>query len=320
VWQSLFPHREGGRANFNSFTTRFNIVKRAIIEDFLKQLLQADLKNLENIIGSYRSSFSTDKFVEIVAGFMCERCDNLLANIESEDDFLRTLALADRCHRLFLKAHARARGVEAGACSLEKAEELNEETVAELRKLLSTGEYKLLIVPKDGYLFFKRYYPSEYDSRKFRYTIELLEKLLKIMKNDRDINMVYDKEIKEIDSTFRELRSRGCIPMDEFLREKPELKLEVSIWNKEKGWPMVRIKVDVGRYAREEVCVLYLYPEERKVHASWRDGRRTELALGRELERELAEHLPKHVKGVSIEESVKLILETLEEASESAAR
>jgi hypothetical protein len=56
--------------------------------------------------------------------------------------------------------------------------------------------------------------------------------------------------------------------MDEFLREKPELKLEVSIWNKEKSWPMVRIKVDVGRYAREEVCVLYLYPEERKVHVS----------------------------------------------------
>jgi hypothetical protein len=38
--------------------------------------------------------------------------------------------------------------------------------------------------------------------------------------------------------------------------------------------------------------------------------------LGRELERELAEHLPKHVKGVNVEESVKLILETLEKASE----
>jgi hypothetical protein len=287
-------------------------VKRAIIKDFLKQLLQADLKNLENIIGSYRSSFSTDKFVEIVAGFMCERCDNLLANIESEDDFLRTLALADRCHRLFLKAHARARGVEAGACSLEKAEELNEKTAAKLRDLLSTGEYKLIVVPKDGYLFFKRYYPSEYDPKKFRYIIELFEKLLRIMENDKDINMIYEKEIKEIDSTFRELRSRGCIPIDEFFRENPELKLEVSIWNKEKGWPMVRIKVDAGRYVREEVCVLYLYPEERKVHASWRDGRRTELALGREFEQELAEHLPKHVKGVSIEESVKLIHETLE--------
>jgi hypothetical protein len=134
-------------------------VGRAIIKDFLRQLLQADLKNLENIICSYRSSFSTDKFVEIVAGFMCERCDNLLANIESEDAFLRALALADRCHRLFLKAHARVRGIEAGACSLEKAEELNEETIAKLRNLLSTGEYKLIAVPKDGYLLLQKILP-----------------------------------------------------------------------------------------------------------------------------------------------------------------
>jgi len=56
------------------------------------------------------------------------------------------------------------------------------------------------------------------------------------------------------------------------------------------------------------------------VHASWRDGRRTELALGRELEQELAEHLPRHVKGVSIEETVKLVLETLEKHQKSAAR
>ena len=101
--------------------------------------------------------------------------------------------------------------------------------------------------------------------------------------------------------------------------EEVPLVLETGVWDKERGRPLLRIKVDTGKHTREEICVLYLYPEEKRVHVSWRDGRQAKCAVGEELDRELAEHLSKHVKGMDAGKLIQF-LKVVDEQLKSAAR
>ncbi|MCC6051246.1 MAG: ankyrin repeat domain-containing protein [Thermofilum sp.] len=101
--------------------------------------------------------------------------------------------------------------------------------------------------------------------------------------------------------------------------EEVPLVLETGVWDKERGRPLLRIKVDTGKHTREEICVLYLYPEEKRVHVSWRDGRQAKCAVGEELDRELAEHLSKHVKGMDAGKLMQF-LKVVDEQLKSAAR
>jgi hypothetical protein len=101
--------------------------------------------------------------------------------------------------------------------------------------------------------------------------------------------------------------------------EEVPLVLETGVWNKKRGRPLLRIMIDTGKYTREEICVLYLYPKEKRVHVSWRDGRQAKCAVGEELERELAEHLSKHVKGMDAGKLIRF-LKVVDEQLKSAAR
>jgi len=78
----------------------------------LRRLLRAELADVERMIHECVSdpSCSIDELVEIISGFMCERCDNMLANVEKASIKLRVSALAEACYSLFLKAHAGRRG------------------------------------------------------------------------------------------------------------------------------------------------------------------------------------------------------------------
>jgi superfamily II DNA or RNA helicase len=101
--------------------------------------------------------------------------------------------------------------------------------------------------------------------------------------------------------------------------EEVPLVLETGVWDKKRGRPLLRIKVDTGKHTREEICVLYLYPEEKMVHVSWKDGRQAKCAVGEELDRELAEHLSKHVKGMDAGNLIQF-LKVVDEQLKSAAR
>jgi ankyrin repeat protein/superfamily II DNA or RNA helicase len=101
--------------------------------------------------------------------------------------------------------------------------------------------------------------------------------------------------------------------------EEVPLVLETGVWDKKRGRPLLRIKVDTGKHTREEICVLYLYPKEKMVHVSWRDGRQAKCAVGEELDRELAEHLGKHVKGMDAGKLIQF-LKVVDEQLKSAAR
>jgi superfamily II DNA or RNA helicase len=101
--------------------------------------------------------------------------------------------------------------------------------------------------------------------------------------------------------------------------EEVPLVLETGVWDKERGRPLLRIKVDTGKHTREEICVLYLYPKEKMVHVSWKDGRQAKCAVGEELDRELAEHLSKHVKGMDAGKLMQF-LKVVDEQLKSAAR
>lgn len=87
----------------------------------------------------------------------------------------------------------------------------------------------------------------------------------------------------------------------------PQLRLESDFIQKS-GLPLLRVKVNGGKHTIDEICVLYLYPKEKMVHVSWKDGRNTKYALGEELERELIWRLGKHVKGRDANELAKQII------------
>ena len=101
--------------------------------------------------------------------------------------------------------------------------------------------------------------------------------------------------------------------------EEVPLVLETGVWDEKRGRPLLRIKVDTGKHTREEICVLYLYPKEKRVHVSWRDGRQAKCAVGEELDRELAEHLSKHVKGMDADKLMQF-LKVVDNQLKSAAR
>jgi len=86
---------------------------------------------------------------------------------------------------------------------------------AMLKELLSTGEYRLVVMPREGYLFFKDYYPSSHDPEKFRNTVALLKEVVRLMKKYAGIRERYGEELESIDRILRGLG--GYTPLDVFL-------------------------------------------------------------------------------------------------------
>lgn len=78
-----------------------------------------------------------------------------------------------------------------------------------------TGEYRLAIMPREGYLFFKNYYPSSYDPEKLRNTVALLRGVVRLMKKYAGIRERYGEELESIDKILRGLG--GYAPWDAFL-------------------------------------------------------------------------------------------------------
>jgi hypothetical protein len=184
--------------------------------EILRRLLRAELADVERMIQECVSdpSCSIDELVEIISGFMCERCDNMLANVERAGIKLRVFALAEACYSLFLKAHAGRRGYRVETSSVSSVRGLDE-SYAMLRGLLSTGEYRLVVMPREGYLFFKNYYPSSYDPEKLRKTVALLRGVVGLMKKYAGIREKYGEELESIDRVLRGLG--GYAPLDVFL-------------------------------------------------------------------------------------------------------
>jgi hypothetical protein len=184
--------------------------------EILRRLLRAELAEVERMIHECVSDplCSVDELVEIISGFMCERCDNMLANVEKASIKSRVFALAEACYSLFLKAHAGRRGYRVETSSVSSASELDE-FYAMLRGLLSTGEYRLVVMPREGYLFFKNYYPSSYDPEKLRKTVALLRGVVGLMKKYAGIRERYGEELESIDGVLRGLG--GYTPLDVFL-------------------------------------------------------------------------------------------------------
>jgi hypothetical protein len=92
--------------------------------------------------------------------------------------------------------------------------------------------------------------------------------------------------------------------------------LEKDWWGKNREKPLLRVKIESGVYTKDEICVLYLFPRERKICISWmRDGV-AECTSIEELRRELSSHIRKYVKGASIDEIVSKIIDEMKKYSE----
>ena len=110
----------------------------------------------------------SDLFIELIAGFLYERCDNLLANVE--DEGLRSLIvrLANELYELYLKAYASARGLEVEELVISDPSELDR-CMESLRRALKSGYFELILTPREVRgLFFKDYYLPRNDVGKVR--------------------------------------------------------------------------------------------------------------------------------------------------------
>jgi hypothetical protein len=182
----------------------------------LELVLFGDLEEIEK--GLRAGALPSDQLVEALAGFMCERCDNMLANAEREDTRSKIFEFAEECRRFFLKAHARRRGLELEVFGASSAEELDERALERLRSLLRTGEYRLIVVPKEGYLFFKNYYPSKHDPEKLKATVARLERIVKALSESAVIRAAYGKELESLKRGL--LKVKGFVDLCEFLAQR----------------------------------------------------------------------------------------------------
>jgi hypothetical protein len=181
----------------------------------LDKLLEGNISEIKEIVDKCIADqgCSEDEIVEILAGFMCERCDNMLANVEDSVTREKIIKLSNLTYRLFLKAHQVRRKLDLGVYSVEDPSGLNDEVLSKLKALLSSGEYMLVVLPKEGYLFFKSYYPSKHDAKKLRSTVKLLEEVVGMMKNYASIRERYGGTLKEIEDALRMLRGYASLDM-----------------------------------------------------------------------------------------------------------
>jgi len=181
----------------------------------LEKLLEGNVSEIKEIVDKCIADqeCSEDEIVEILAGFMCERFDNMLANVEDSATCERIIKLSNLTYRLFLKAHQVRRKLDLGVYSVDDQSELNDEVWSKLKALLSSGEYRLVVLPKEGYLFFKSYYPSKRDAKKLISTVNLLEDVVRIMKNYVNVRERYGGTLKEIEDGLRMLRGYASLDM-----------------------------------------------------------------------------------------------------------
>jgi hypothetical protein len=92
--------------------------------------------------------------------------------------------------------------------------------------------------------------------------------------------------------------------------------LEKDWWSKNREKPLLRVKIESGAYTKDEICVLYLFPQERKICISWMREGVAECTSIEELRQELSLHIRKYIKGVSIDEIVSKIIDMMKKYGE----
>ena len=139
---------------------------RADVEDlerFRREVREA-LRRMEG----YITGLLPHGLVECIAGFIVERCDNMLANTNDPRLRDRIVELASRAYEAYIKAYV-ARATSSGGRTLKpiisSSEELREQLEAGLKGLLDGGYVELLVVPKvrERLFPFKAYYKARRD-------------------------------------------------------------------------------------------------------------------------------------------------------------
>ena len=142
-----------------------------------------------------------DRFIEVISGFIYERCDNLLANVKERDLRDKILDIAKESYDLYFEAFCSNRGVEKEGeiKSLISSRDEFKKAVNQLEKLLGTGLFDIMIVPKRwSGLFFKQYYkPKSQDMKKLINTSTGLRNIINVIIKSKNVKAKYgDRLIK----------------------------------------------------------------------------------------------------------------------------
>lgn len=165
--------------------------------------------------------------MECIAGFIVERCDNMLANVSDPRLRGRVVELALKAYEAYLKAYL-ARVTLSGGRMLKpiisSSEELREQLEAGLRGLLDGGHVELLVIPKvrERLFPFKAYYKVRGDDlRKVRRVAVALRALLEEVED-----YVAEEYRDEVDELRRLLnRVVGDESLGPLIRGSRELKV-----------------------------------------------------------------------------------------------
>jgi len=169
-------------------------------------------------IDSYFEGGSPDLLMEVIAGFIHERCDNMLANVKEKELRTKVLEIARTSYELYLKAYVRN--------NLKEELELpafivNEEEYGKYSEIvkrgLSSGKLELVLLPRGwSTLFFKQYYlPRRTDQNKLKRTIATLRGIISHLKRVKLLKERYGDHLERVHKAIDELH--GVISLERFI-------------------------------------------------------------------------------------------------------
>jgi len=221
---------------FKYFTVLYLLMRKedalneviTIVTDLTRKHPEAALQKLleewasEGVIETYFEGGRLDMLMEVLAGFIHERCDNLLANIREEDLRNKVLDVARASYELYFSAYTRTclgRSLEVPVFITDSSELDRYSNV--LKELLDSGRFELMILPRSwGDLFFKKYYmPRKTDYRKFNRTIGNIRRIISLLQKIGIINEKFGKLLSKLRNAVDKLH--GSLSLDIFRSHKP---------------------------------------------------------------------------------------------------